>query len=62
MWKHRELEYFIDNYGGTTNSGFFFLETDKEDFVVAETKEAALELARVKSGNSEFDLEGLKQE
>jgi len=40
----------------------FYFGDGQEDFVVAETKEAALELARVKSGNSELTLEGLKQD
>lgn len=40
----------------------FYYGDGKEDFVVAETKEAALELAKTKSGNDELTLDHLKQD
>ncbi|MDR6463055.1 valine--tRNA ligase [Chryseobacterium sediminis] len=40
----------------------FYYGTGDEDFVVAETAEEALELAKQKSGNSELTLEGLRQD
>jgi valyl-tRNA synthetase len=40
----------------------FYYGTGDEDFVVAETAEEALELAKQKSGNSELTLESLRQD
>jgi len=40
----------------------FYFGDGQEDFVVAETKVAALELAKVKSGNADLSLEDLKQD
>src|SRR5690554_250912 len=40
----------------------FYYGDGKEDFVVAETKEAALELARTKSGNANLTVADLKQD
>ncbi|WP_223600030.1 valine--tRNA ligase [Chryseobacterium sp. GVT01B] len=40
----------------------FYYGTGDEDFVVAETAEEALELAKQKSGNSELTLENLRQD
>ena len=40
----------------------YYFGDGQDDFVVAETKEAALELAKKKSGNSDLTLEGLNQD
>ncbi|MGN7759110.1 valine--tRNA ligase [Chryseobacterium sp. 22532] len=40
----------------------FYYGDGENDFVVAETKEEALELAKQKTGNQELTLEGLKQD
>ena len=40
----------------------YYYGEGKEDFVVAETKEQALELAKAKTGNNTLTLEGLKQD
>jgi len=40
----------------------FYYGDGKEDFVVAETKEAALELAKVRTGNVNLTADGLKQD
>ncbi|TDS58851.1 valine--tRNA ligase [Myroides indicus] len=40
----------------------YYYGDSKEDFVVAETKEKALELARTKSGNADLSVENLKQD
>ncbi len=40
----------------------YYYGEGKEDFVVAETKEKALELAKAKTGNNTLTLEGLKQD
>ncbi len=40
----------------------YYYGEGKEDFVVAETKEAALELAKQKSGNTGLTIENLKQD
>jgi hypothetical protein len=41
---------FLDNCGGVNKSAYFYGD-GKEDFVVAESIEAALELAKVKTSN-----------
>jgi len=40
----------------------YYYGTGDEDFVVAETKEDALELAKQKTGNQELTIEGLRQD
>jgi len=40
----------------------FYYGDGKEDFVVAETKEEALELAKVRTGNANLTADGLKQD
>ncbi|MBQ7422705.1 MAG: valine--tRNA ligase [Prevotella sp.] len=62
-WGHRIPAYYIkvedckcENYEGLEKT-----ETG-EIFVVAETKEKALELAREKSGNKELQIENLRQD
>lgn len=53
-WGHRIPAYYYDNAGATTDG--------TENFVVAETPEKALQLAKGKSGNNNLTLADLKQE
>ena len=54
-WGHRIPAYYYDVEGAETTEG-------NEHFVVAETAEEALELARKESGNEKLQLSDLKQD
>jgi valyl-tRNA synthetase len=55
------LEYFSTIVVGSTNPAYFYGD-GKEDFVVAESIEAALELAKVKTSNVSLLTSDLRQD